>query len=287
MQTMERGVSDGNSTATGWITRHLATFDHGGTTPVRALAIGDVLPKSMQGAISATAVRSLTDFRLKVPEEWGASYRSVLAEMYSSGHDPVCEAGQGTLKLLERLEKLDPNSYRPEGGAVYPETGFGRGVRQVAQLIKAEVGLEIAQVDLGGWDAHAAQVTLMTGLMDELGKGLHALHADLGDRMRRVTVVALSEFGRRVHENSTLGTDHGRASAMFLLGGGIRGGKVYSRWPGIDNDRLDRDGNLRVTTDYRDVLTEIVERRLGHPNAAQVFPDYTPEWLDVSVGPRV
>jgi uncharacterized protein (DUF1501 family) len=159
---------------------------------------------------------------------------------------------------------------------------MGQRLRQVAQLVKAEVGLEIAEVDLGGWDAHVAQPTLMAALMKELGQTLHAFWSDLGERMNRVTVVAMSEFGRRVHENSGLGTDHGRGTAMFLMGGAIRGGKVYGRWPGLKDGQLDKDGNLRVTTDYRDVLGEIVTRRLQNAHLGEVFPQYTPAYLDLT-----
>ncbi len=282
MQTMERGVSDGNSTATGWISRHLASLANGNGSPIRAIAFGDVLPKSMQGSLGASAVRSLSEFRLSAPPEWGAGFHHALAGLYAGGTDPARAAGRSTLTLLKSLGKLDPEQYAPEGGAKYPEGDFGRGLRQTAQLIKADLGLEIASVDLGGWDSHVAQPTLLEGLMPQLAQGLHALDSDLGDRMRRVTLVAMSEFGRRVHENSGLGTDHGRATAMFLLGGGIRGGKVYGTWPGLETERLDRDGNLRVTTDYRDLLGEIVERRLRNPQVGKVFPDYTPRYLGLT-----
>ncbi|MFN3650314.1 MAG: DUF1501 domain-containing protein [Armatimonadota bacterium] len=282
MQTMERGVSDGNSTASGWISRHLATRETGNSSPMRAVAFGDVLPKSLQGSTQATAVRSLSEFRLAVPDGWPSGYRDLLTELYPGEGDAARTAGGHIFELLGRLDRLKPDDYAPSGGAAYPETDLGRGLKQVAQLIKADVGLEIASVDLGGWDAHVAQVTLMSGLMQDLGKSLHAFHADLERRMKRVTVVAMTEFGRRVHENSGLGTDHGRGSAMFLLGGGIRGGKVYGRWPGLSKDELDRDGNLRVTTDYRDILGEIVERRLHNPHLDRVFPDWQPRYLGLT-----
>ncbi len=281
MQTMERGVSDGNTTASGWLSRHLASLAVENTSPVRALAFGDVLPKSLQGSLSATAVRSLKEFRLGIPKDWDAGFRGLLTSLYEEGQDPASRAGRNILELLESLEKLDPDTYQPERSAKYPETEFGRGLRQVAQFVKADVGLEVASVDLGGWDAHVAQVALMTGLMTQLSQGLHALYTDLGDRMRRVTVLAMTEFGRRVHENSGLGTDHGRASAMFVLGGGVRGGKVYGRWPGVAPAQLDKDGNLRVTTDYRDILSEVVTKRLRNPHADRVFPDYTPRPLSL------
>jgi uncharacterized protein (DUF1501 family) len=282
MQTMERGVSDGNVTASGWISRHLASMDAANASPLRAIAFGDVLPKSLQGSLSAMAIRSLTEFRLGIPDGWSDGFRPMLAGLYSGGDDPARIAGRETLRLLRSLEKLDPDKYQPEGGAAYPESDFGRGLRQAAQLVKAEVGLEIAAIDLGGWDSHVAQETLMQGLMRDLGKGLHALHADLGERMKRVTVVAQTEFGRRVHENSGLGTDHGRASALFLMGGGTRGGRVYGEWPGIGPDQVDQDGNLRVTTDYRDILGEVVERRLGNRALHRVFPQYQPRYLNLT-----
>lgn len=283
MQTMERGVDDGETTAVGWIARYLAATPAGEMSPLRAVAFGDMLPKSMQGALAASAVRSITECRLAVPEAWGEPFRAALAGFYAGGSDMLSTAGRGTLSLLRRLEALDPDRYRPEAGARYPETEFGRGLRQVAQLVRAEVGLEIAEVDLGGWDAHAAQSAVMDGLMSQLAEGLAAFALDLGDRMARVTLVALSEFGRRVHENSSLGTDHGRGTAMLLLGGGIRGGRVYGRWPGLAPDALDSDGNIPVTTDYRDVLSEVVERRLRCPAVEQVFPGYTPRPLGITV----
>ena len=282
MQTMERGVSDGNSTATGWVSRHLASMDSGRASPIRAIAFGDVLPKSMQGSIGAMAVRSLSEFRLGEPDDWAGGFRNVLAGFYGSDNDPARAAGRETLQLLRSLEKLDPEKYRPEGKADYPKTEVGQRLKQVAQLIKADVGLEIAEVDLGGWDAHVAQPTLMTGLMKELGTSLHAFWADMGDSMKNVTVVAMSEFGRRVHENSGLGTDHGRGTAMFIAGGSIKGGKVYGRWPGLKSNQLDKDGNLRVTTDYRDVLGEIVDRRLHNSKLAEVFPQSTPSYLGIT-----
>lgn len=281
MQTMERGVSDGNSTATGWITRHLNCSPFPSTSPLRALAIGDVLPKSMQGSLSAMAVRSITDFRLAVPGEW-TGFRSHLAALYARGADAAQVAGRETLALLSDLEKLDPGRYTPQGGAVYPDTGLGNALKQVAQLIKAEVGLEIAALDLGGWDSHVAQVKLMDPLLEELAASLAAFHADLGARMRNVTLLAMSEFGRRVHENSGLGTDHGRGTVLFALGGGIRGGRVYGSWPGVAEGQTDRDGNLRVTTDYRQVLGEVVEKRLGNPAVREVFPGWSAPYLNLA-----
>jgi uncharacterized protein (DUF1501 family) len=280
MQTMERGVDDGRTTATGWLTRHLAASRPQNPSPLRAVAFGDVLPKSLQGALHASAIRSLDEFRLTPPDTWEPDFSNLLGEMYALGDDPAHRSGRSTLQLLARLEDLAPAN-GDVGGSAYPDTAFGRGLRQAAQLLRAEVGLEVAALDLAGWDSHVVQAPLLAGLMDDLARGLAAFHADLGDEMSRVTVAVMSEFGRRVRENSGLGTDHGRATAMFVLGGGIRGGKVYGKWPGLGGDQLDRDGNLRVTTDYRSVLAEILDRRIGNPQTGTVFPSFQPTYLNL------
>ncbi len=272
METMERGVDKGALAASGWLGRHLQSLDTGNRSPMRAIALGDMVPQSLQGAMGAVAVSSLAQFRLAAPPAWSERFRATLTALYSRGDDPVCSWGSETLDLLKSTEKLDPQTYRPQGGARYPEGEFGDRLKQFAQLIKAEVGLEVACLDLGDWDSHVGQGPYIENKLQALGRGLAAFHADLGERMRRVTLVAMSEFGRRVHENSGLGTDHGRATCMFVLGGGIRGGRVVRDWPGLASDRLEGPGDLRVTIDYRDVLGEIVARRLRNPRLDQVFP---------------
>ena len=275
MQTAERGVYDGNDVATGWIARHLISSPLDQPSALRAVAIGEMLPKSMDGAIGAAAFRSVSEYRLRTPAGWSPGFASALTRLYTREGGELGAMGRETLKLAADLEKLSAQTYQPAGGARYPATGFGDGLKETARLIKADLGLEIAQVDLGGWDAHAAQVPLMNLLMTDLAGSLQAFFQDLGDRAESVTLVAMSEFGRRVHENAVAGTDHGRATAMLLLGAGVRGGKVYGKWPGLRRSELDRDGNVRVTTDYRDVLSELVRERLGNPNSDRVFPNYT------------
>jgi uncharacterized protein (DUF1501 family) len=274
METMERGVDDGSTASTGWLGRHLATLDTGNRSPLRSIALADVVPQSLQGALGAIAVSSLTQFRLAAPAAWSAPFRSTLAALYTPGEDTAAVAGRETLALLAQMERLDPATYRPTGGATYPKGEFGDRLKQIAQLVKAELGLEVACLDLGGWDSHVGQAPLIDGNMRDLAGGLAAFRADLGEKMNRVTVVAMSEFGRRAYENTGLGTDHGRATAMFLLGGGIRGGKVYRQWPGLAPGQLEGPGDLRVTTDYRDVLGEVVRDRLLNPRLEEVFPNH-------------
>jgi uncharacterized protein (DUF1501 family) len=283
METMERGVGDGKAMATGWLGRHFQALGRETRSPLRALAIGDTLPQSLEGVLGATAVHSIEAFRLTQPAGWSPNFRATLAGLYEEERDGLAETGVETIRLLASMEKLDPARYRPEGGARYPESDFGRGLRQIAQLVKAQLGLEVACLDLGGWDSHISQATVIDELMRDLAGGLAAFHTDLSARMSRVTVVVMSEFGRRVRENGALGTDHGRATCFLLMGGGIRGGRVVADWPGLAEDRLEGPGDLRVTIDYRDLLAEIVRVRLRNPNWAQVFPGYTARMREITV----
>ena len=175
---------------------------------------------------------------------------------------------------VRRIEKLRTARYVPEQGANYGTDNFSRDLIEVARLIKARVGLQAASVDLGGWDSHFGQATVMDPLMTRLGKGLSAFYRDLGRDLDRTTVVVMTEFGRRVEENSAFGTDHGRGSVMFVLGGGVRGGKVYGRWPGLTREVLEGPGDLPVTTNYRNVLAPILERHGGRETLARTFPDF-------------
>ena len=167
----------------------------------------------------------------------------------------------------------------PVGGANYPDTEFGMGLRQVAQLIKADLGLEVASIDLGGWDTHEYQGNdggEFFFLISELSDGLTAFYTDLQGYFDRITVVAMSEFGRTIDENASAGTDHGHGNAMFVMGGGIRGGQVYADWPTLAPHMRDDADDLAITTDYRNVLAEIITQRVGNPNIATVFPDHMP-----------
>ena len=177
---------------------------------------------------------------------------------------------------IETLQSLDALNYLPGNGAVYPDNEFGMGLQQTAQLIKAGVGLEVSCVDLGGWDTHENQGTIggaFNLLLSTLAQGLNAFYTDLQSHMNGITVVTMSEFGRRVAENGSGGTDHGHGNMMLLMGGGVIGGQVFSDWPTLASNALD-DGDLAITTDYRDVLAEVVGTRLGNPELDEVFPNH-------------
>lgn len=284
MELMERGIGEAAGPASGWIGRHLATLDNGNTSPLRAIGLGAQVPRALQGAVPAAALRSITDFHLGGDPRAAARFRSALATLYA-GDAPLDAKGRETLDLLDTLDTLDPATYRPAHDARYPASDFGLALRQVAMLVKAEVGLEVACLDVGGWDTHIAQGGVegaMAALLRDLAAGLTALHADLRDHADRLLVVTLSEFGRRAAENGGQGTDHGHGSAMLLLGGGVRGGRVHGTWPGLANEQLVGPGDLAVTTDYRDILGELVQQRLGNARLGEVFPGYAPVFRGVA-----
>lgn len=268
MATMERGLTNqADLAAGGWLARHLET-QAGATTPMRAVAWGYTMPESLSGATDATLVETLSDFRLRAPA--GAA-RDRLSKLYAEGSDQLAEAGARTLDVLKTLDRLDPKDYKPENGADYPKTPTGKAMREVAFLVRQKVGLEVACLDSGGWDSHVNQAYL-DEQMGDLAATLAAFRRDIGPEMSRVTVIVQSEFGRRVEENSGLGTDHGAGGVLFAMGGGVRGGKVYGDWPGIGPTERTGPGDLRITTDYRTVLAEVLEQRLGSQAVQSVFP---------------
>ncbi|HEY0557516.1 MAG TPA: DUF1501 domain-containing protein, partial [Thermoanaerobaculia bacterium] len=267
------------SLTTGWIGRHLSTLDTGNSSPFRAVGIGHIAQASLRGPVPPTALQSIADFHLKgLGQTELASFQASLASLYPSGDFLDGQAKQ-TFAAVSLLAGANPGAYQPQNGATYPDSDFGKGLEQVAQLIRADLGLEVACVDIGGWDTHSAEGATTGTLADnlaDLAAGLQALYTDLADRMAHVTVVTMSEFGRRVKENASGGTDHGHGNCMFLLGGGVAGGKVYGDWPGLATEQLYGPGDLAITTDFRTVLSEVVERRLGNTKVADVFPGFSP-----------
>jgi uncharacterized protein (DUF1501 family) len=287
MRAMERGLyREQAGSATGWLARHLDSQPSANSSPLRAVALGSVVPDSLRGATQAAAMTSLDEFALRIPGKRvphrDAVLKSTLAGLYSGGRDLVSEGGRETLAVLETLRRIDPRNYRPANGAVYPQGAFGEGLRQVACLLKGGVGLEIACLDHQGpylWDTHVAQNNLIPAQIADLAGGIAAFLKDIGEASRRTTLLAMTEFGRRAGENTGLGTDHGRASVMLAAGGGVRGGRVLAEWPGLAPGRLEGPGDLRVTTDYRAVLAELLEHRLGNPRISEVLPGYQPRPL--------
>lgn len=277
MDYMERGTPGEKSIPTGWIGRHLQIAPWQNESPFRAIGMGGVMQAALRGPIPVTTLKSISDFHLQGDATQLTEIRARLQSLYNLGSTLDAPAIE-TFNAVDILDKIDVNSYAPSGGAEYPETEFGMAMKQVAQIAKAEIGLEVACVDIGGWDTHNQQGMLegdLPNLLQEFSSGLASLYHDLGDRAKRVTVVTMSEFGRRVKENGSEGTDHGHGNCMFVLGGGVNGGKVYSEWPGLSTEKLYESMDLAITTDYRDVLGEVVQKRLKNPGLTEIFPNYS------------
>jgi uncharacterized protein (DUF1501 family) len=274
MMAMERGLpymGPGASRSNGWMARYLNATATEQDSPLRALAIGDLMPDSLRGAPGASNISEIGQYQL----QGTAAYRRAIERAYAKGDDAMTYAGRETLTLLNTLDRLDYKGYKP--AAAYPTSDLGQGLKQVAFLLKAGVGLEVAFLDKGGWDTHFAQggsTGLHAGLVGDLAQSMRAFADDLGTRLGRTSVVVMTEFGRRAYENASLGTDHGRASVMFTMGGSTKGGKVYGEWPGMEEKSLEGPGDLHVTTDYRSVLAEVLRKRMGLRDVGSVFPGF-------------
>ena len=269
---MDRGESRERPLAGGWLGRWLRT--RGAADPLSAVAFGETLPESLRGAPAACAVESLDDVRVGTVSGDADGFAEARAALHAGGGAAgspaalVCGAARDSLAMLRRIADLRADT--ATGGA-YPRTEMGRALAQVALLVRKEVGLTAAAIDHGGFDTHFGQAVALPARLVEMAEALAAFDADLGALRDRVTTVCITEFGRRVAENASLGTDHGRASCAFALGGGVRGGRVAGSWPGLSEAALD-DGNLRVTTDYRDLLWETLAARFSATDPASVFP---------------
>ncbi len=282
---IERGLNAPQGPASGWLGRHLASLDTGNHSPLRGVSINERIAPSLRGSVPVTALRSITEYHLGGNTRAIPQMQTALSTLYRTG-DPLDTIAREAMDTMRTVGALEPEKYRPAPGVEYPDDDFGRGLRQVAMLMKAEVGLEVACLDIGDWDTHIAQggsEGWMAAQMASLAGGLAAFYADLTDHRQNLTVAVMSEFGRRVKENGGAGTDHGHGGAMFLLGGHIAGGKIHGEWRGLQREQLAGPGDLAVTTDYRDVLGEIVARRLNNPQVDAVFPGHQPAFIGVTV----
>ena len=268
---MERGVLAHQQIFTGWLNRHLELV--GPSVAFQAVGMGTAVAQALRGEAPVVGMSSIANVALDTRSRRAPLTSDLLQYLYT-GADALDLSAQQAFEAIEVMEQANPAEYPVENGATYPTTTFGDHLREVAQLIKAGVGLEVACVDIGGWDHHNQLNASLTPLLEQFAQGLAAFHTDLGERMAQVSVVCMTEFGRRAYENGSAGTDHGIGGVMFALGGAVRGGKVYGDWPGLsDADLL--DGNLSITTDYRDVLAELLAKRASNGEAATVFPGFT------------
>ncbi|HEX6466020.1 MAG TPA: DUF1501 domain-containing protein [Terriglobales bacterium] len=282
---METGTPGVKATEDGWLNRAIRDASAnapaattGPVSPFRAVALSTALPRTLAGPAPAVAINNINDFGIGGRNPAVNPVASGFEAMYQASSDSVLHGtGQETFEAMKMLRAADPAKYAPAAGANYPRGRFGDSLRQLAQLLKADLGVEVAFADIGGWDHHVNEGSTqgqLARLLGEFSQGISAFWADLGDLAQDTVVVSMSEFGRTARQNGTGGTDHGHANVMFVLGGPVKGGKVYGRWPGLDQSQLYEGRDLALTTDFRTVLGEVVYNHMGNRNLQTVFPGF-------------
>ncbi len=273
---MESGTPGLKATLDGWLNRAMRPQPQ--PSPLRAVSLSPDLPRTLRGKNEALSIDNINDFQVK-----DARVAATFESMYGTSADQVLNGtGRETFDAIKIMESIQKRPYTPANEAHYPGGRLGKSLEQIARIIKADVGLEVAFTDVGGWDTHVNEVGpqphtgQLSNLLRDFGDALAAFSQDMGDRMADITVVTMSEFGRTVKENGDRGTDHGHANLMFVLGGPVRGGRVYGDWPGLEREQLYEGRDLNVTTDFRAVLSELVTKQMGNRDIATVFPGFTP-----------
>jgi uncharacterized protein (DUF1501 family) len=275
METATPGVK---STPDGWLNRYLHAREHQAATPFRAVALAPQLPRSLQGIAPALAIGQIDRFGIRAGQSTDMVQSSFESEYAAAADRVLNTTSRDAFNAIRMLKDADPQRYTPANGADYPASAFGQALRQIAQLVKADVGLEVAFAESGNWDHHAnegAATGQIANRLDDLGRGIAALLRDLGDRMQDVVILTMSEFGRTVAENGNRGTDHGHGNAMMIVGGDVKGGKVYGRWSGLAPEQRHEGRDLKITTDFRAVFNEVVRGHLGLTDTRMVFPGFT------------
>ena len=291
---MESGTPDNKSTRDGWLNRYLAvkgTCDEchlndppadAKTSPFQAVAMTPQTPRILEGNAPTVAMNSLAEFSIRT----NGTQAERLEALYRTGNADVVHAAGGEMfEAMKILQAANPQRYNPENGAEYPRSPFGEHLKQIAQLIKSDVGLEVAFADVGGWDTHVNQggaTGQLAARLDDFAKSIAALTQDLGNRMADVSILTMSEFGHTAHQNGNGGTDHGHATAMFVIGGDVKGKKVHGKWPGLEPEQLNEGRDLALTTDFRSVFSEVAFKHLGAAKMDAVFPGYSGDrqgWL--------
>jgi uncharacterized protein (DUF1501 family) len=277
---MEAGTPGVKGTRDGWLTRVMQGMDGKQASPFRSVSMTQQLPRSLYGKAPSIAMTNLADFSIQA----GSYTKSVqggfegIYQDVTSKNDTLKETGKETFEAVNFLKKANPAQYKPENGAVYPPSPLGNSLRQFAQLIKAGVGLEVGFAEMGGWDTHVNQGASrgqLSNLLRDFSQSIAAFVTDLGQKMDDVVILTMSEFGRTARENGNRGTDHGHGNAIFVVGGGVKGGKVYGNWAGLKSDQLNEGRDLAVTTDYRDVFGEVAYKYMGSKDLAKMFPGYS------------
>lgn len=271
---IERGVVDKNDPSTGWLGRHLALSPPASSSAFRAISISGNVPVALGGALDPLAIDNLNDFGFD-QDIIDSGYPQVLADLFNNPL-PFSGPASAALAAMEELQAADLASIVPENGAVYTaNSALANKMQQAAQLIKSQLPVEVICVDSDGWDHHESLEFYIDQSLDELAKVMSAFHTDMGASMSRITVLVYTEFGRRVAENGSFGADHGTGSLAYLMGGGVNGGQVISSWPGLAPANLEYGEDLKITTDLRSVISELLNKRLGGTNVGTVFPGFS------------
>ncbi|MCU0238367.1 MAG: DUF1501 domain-containing protein [Pyrinomonadaceae bacterium] len=279
---MESGTPGDKGTRDGWLNRILQTSENKKDSPFRAVSMTNQVPRSFLGKYPTISMTNLSDFSIKAgvySKNLSGGFEGVYEQ---NTKDSLGEAGKETFEAVNYLKEANPSQYKPENGAIYPNSAFGNSLKQIGQLIKANVGLEVAFAEMGGWDTHTNEVNVqnrsqgqIANLLRDFGQSIAALTTDLGKKIDDCLILTMSEFGRTVRENGGRGTDHGHGNAMFLIGNSVKGGKVYGDWKGLDSSNLYEGRDLAVTTDFRDVFAEVSDKFLGNKNFSKLFPNHT------------
>lgn len=278
---IEHGEAYGKTIGGGWLGRHLRTNSQNHQTPLSAVSIGTSVCESLNGAPSVSALDSLDEVKLQAEPGESHAMLEALSNLYGTEINVLSQPGKDTIQLLNRVQHMHNGGYRPDNNAFYTDDNLSKGLKEIARLIKANVGLQVACIDFGGWDTHFVQGSsegLQADNIAYLGKALEAFDADLHKFHAKVTTIVMTEFGRRTYENGSLGTDHGQGSAMMIIGGGVRGGKFYGDWTGVADQETDLLGpsGLRIKHDYRAVLSEVLSGMLHNHDIHKVFPGFKP-----------
>ncbi len=277
---MESGTPGVKSTRDGWLNRYLHAREHADATPFRAVSLTQQLPRSLQGPAPALAMAQISRFGIQAGRQTDTMQADFESQYAAAADQLLGTTGKEAFDAVKMLKSVNAaGPYTPANGAEYPRSGFGDAMKQIAELIKSDLGLEVAFAELGGWDTHVQQGNgngQLANRLDDFARSLAAFYADMGEGMADVVVVTMSEFGRAVNENGNRGTDHGHGNAMMIMGGPVKGGKVYGKWPGLAPERRYENRDLAVTTDFRDVFTELVTKHLDAQTTATIFPGFTP-----------
>ena len=276
---MESGTPDVKNTPDGWVNRYCSHAEEHANTPFRSVAFGPQLPRMLAGSAPSLAIDDLRTFGMRAAQASGEQKLTrAFEELYQGAATGlVASSSAEGFEAIKMLKTANPTAMAAANGAVYGKNRLATSLQQIAQLIKSDLGVEIAFVDVGGWDTHVNQGAdqgQLAARLDELAGALAAFTTDLGEQMRDVVLITMSEFGRTVKENGTSGTDHGHGTAMMIMGGNVQGGKVYGRWPGLDQSQLYEGRDLAVTTDFRSVFSEVLQGHLGPVDTSQVFPGF-------------